>query len=133
MEPDQPRLGASVMTHNYRRGRNQTSPGILQAAEPTRLLKISSRPKPNHHPKADKVLKFRTPLAQRTLTQKKLWGFYQASVSTQAPDHQTPPPSRITLQWPAEQPPGEKVRRSTRSLLSTPRIPSKNSSLDLDR
>ena len=56
MEPDQPRLDASVMTHNYRRGRNHTSPGILQPAEPTRLLKISSSSKPNHRPKADKVL-----------------------------------------------------------------------------
>ena len=40
MAPDQPRLGASVMTHIYRRGRNHTSPGILQPAEPIRLLKI---------------------------------------------------------------------------------------------
>ena len=56
MEPDQPRLGASVMTHIYRHGRTHTRLESLQPAEPTRLLKISSYPTPNHRPKADKVL-----------------------------------------------------------------------------
>ncbi len=56
MEPDQPRLGASVMIHTYRCGMNQTSPRNWQPAEPTRLLAISSSSKPNHRPKADKVL-----------------------------------------------------------------------------
>ena len=41
MEPDQPRLGASVMTHNYRRGRPY-QPVILQPAEPTKPLVIAS-------------------------------------------------------------------------------------------
>ena len=63
MEPDQPRLGASVMTHIYRRGRNHTSPRNWQPAELIRLLAISPQPKPTHRPKADKVLKFRAPLA----------------------------------------------------------------------
>ncbi len=54
--PDQPRLGASVMTQHYRYDITHTSPRILQPAEPTRPLKISSSPKPNHRPKADQVL-----------------------------------------------------------------------------
>ncbi len=45
-----------VMGHIYRYDITHTSPGILQPAEPIRLLKISSSSKPNHRPKADKVL-----------------------------------------------------------------------------
>ncbi len=56
MEPDQPRLGASVMTHISRHGRSHTGLESLEPAEPTRLLAIASSSKPIHRPKADKVL-----------------------------------------------------------------------------
>ena len=50
------RLKAFRVTHTYRGRMSQTSPGILQLAEPIRLFVISSQPKPNHRPEADKVL-----------------------------------------------------------------------------
>ncbi len=49
-------------------------------------------------------------------------GRVPVSVSKRAPDRQAPPPSCLPLQRLAEQPPGEKVRRSTRGLLSARRI-----------
>ncbi len=94
MEPDQPRLGASVMAHIYRCDRNQTSPGTLQPAEPTRLLAISSQPKPTHRPKADKVLCFRTPLAQRPLAHNK-----PLLAQTPIPDAATLDRCSLPLHW----------------------------------
>ena len=90
-------------------------------------------------PRPARFCSFRTPLAQRPLAQKKPCQFppgalakrragagvalgghgvgarrVPVSVSKRTPDRQAPPPSRLSFQWPAEQPPGEKVQRSTR-------------------